>query len=509
MTPPGRVAASRLTYDVIVFGGDLGGAVAAALLTRRGHRVLAVVHGAPPPTYQDQGFVFSTLPSLLPSLRTIPAAVTALEELGLLADVGRAQLRLEPPLQLLTDSSRLELPADPSALAAELARELGDEAGAAAMAFEALASSQRELDPFFSESPPFAEPRLLERWRQRRARGQRPKVGAAAAEVGLGLDGERPLDEALRALWRLGSSLALERPSSAPSLRPLSQLLGGATSYPGGLLGLARELRARVPGMGGEVSDGPSGRVHDIALAGRKLSALRLTGSPHEYRAAMFIAALPGAELRDLLPAAAATSPLAATASAVRPRRALAVMNLVVAEAGVPVGLGRAALLVPTSPPGGDAREGLLIEQLPVERAEGRAGVPSRVLQLSRQAGVERFGSEAAVRELFHEMRSDLERFFPFLGRHVLAESSPLLGAAGGGEGPLALALRLHVGVEVGLRSELGLTGLPIRSPSPNLLFASREVLPGLGLEGEFLAGIAAAAEVERRLPKKARLTAR
>ncbi len=502
MSAGSRVAPSRLTYDAIVFGGELAGAVAAALLARRGHRVLAIAHGAPPPSYRDQGFVLPSAPTLMPMLRQLPAGAALVDELGLGQELARTEHPVTPALQLLTASSRLELPADPASRAAELGRELGAAAGEASAALEALALSERALDPFFARPAPLPAQGLFERWRHRQALSKEPRLGAAAPGLPGALAEGTPLGAALLALWQIASGSAEERPPSLPALRPLELLLRGAATRPGGALGLARELRARVPGWGGELFEGPGAgsRVQAIELEGRRLAAVRLSGSPHEYRATLFVAALPGGELRELLPASAATSKLATTAGAARPRRALAVLNLVVAEAGVPVGLGRAALLAVAGAPG------LLVEQLPVEREEGETGVPARVLLLSREAPIERLASEAQARELLREMRAEVERYFPFLARHVLAESSPLLGD----EAPLATALQLHSAVEVGLPAQLGVTGLPLRSPAPNLLFASREVLPGLGLEGELLTGLAAAAQVERKLPKKrARLSAR
>ena len=55
------------------------------------------------------------------------------------------------------------------------------------------------------------------------------------------------------------------------------------------------------------------------------------------------------------------------------------------------------------------------------------------------------------------------------------------------------------------LDQTLGITGLPCRSPYKNLVFAGREVVPGLGLEGEFHAGLQAAAAAQELLGKKDR----
>jgi hypothetical protein len=55
----------------------------------------------------------------------------------------------------------------------------------------------------------------------------------------------------------------------------------------------------------------------------------------------------------------------------------------------------------------------------------------------------------------------------------------------------------------VTLDSTLGVTGLPVRAPYRNLFFAGREVVPGLGIEGEFHAGLQAANVVGALLGRK------
>ena len=61
----------------------------------------------------------------------------------------------------------------------------------------------------------------------------------------------------------------------------------------------------------------------------------------------------------------------------------------------------------------------------------------------------------------------------------------------------------VHPLYEATLDEFLGVTGLPVRGPWKNLFFAGREVLPGLGIEGEFYAGIQAAGHVAALLGSK------
>ena len=88
----------------------------------------------------------------------------------------------------------------------------------------------------------------------------------------------------------------------------------------------------------------------------------------------------------------------------------------------------------------------------------------------------------------------------PFFERHLVRESVPVLAAPKERRGSRLLPHPLY---EVDLEKTLGVTGLPCRSPYRNLVFAGREVVPGLGLEGEFHAGLQAAGAAQELLGRK------
>jgi len=60
-----------------------------------------------------------------------------------------------------------------------------------------------------------------------------------------------------------------------------------------------------------------------------------------------------------------------------------------------------------------------------------------------------------------------------------------------------------HPLYEVDTEDFLGITGLTQQTPLKNLFLASRETLPGLGLEGEFLAGARAAKLIQETMNKR------
>src|SRR5215472_12538373 len=114
---------SRQTFDVMVIGSQVAGAVAGALLAKRGLRVLAVEHGAGGQGYEEDRWLLPEGPSILPSLRPLHAVAKVLDELGLTSDLGRVLVPLQPGLQILAPDARLDLLQPGGARNAELTRE--------------------------------------------------------------------------------------------------------------------------------------------------------------------------------------------------------------------------------------------------------------------------------------------------------------------------------------------------------------------------------------------------
>jgi hypothetical protein len=147
----------------------------------------------------------------------------------------------------------------------------------------------------------------------------------------------------------------------------------------------------------------------------------------------------------------------------------------------------------------------VLVQVLPARRDKGKGATElvadERVLCAAGFVTADaRDRGEEYLAALGREIREAVADAVPFFERHLLRESLPVLAAPKQRRGSRLLPHPLY---EVELEQAFGVTGLPCRSPYKNLVFAGREVIPGLGLEGEFHAGVQAAAAAQELLGKK------
>jgi phytoene dehydrogenase-like protein len=485
---------SRHVYDVIVIGGQLGGAIAAALLAKRGYRTLLVDHDGMGHGYEHGGYLLPYAPFVAPALKAMPAFDEVLGELGLATMVQRALKAHSPDLQLVLPRARVDLHHDEPRRLAELSREFGAASAKVNAAYKAAASQHEQSDAFFKEHPNLPPDGFFQSWALKRLIGRHPGL-AAPPEIA----GDEP---ALKLLATLVPFLTyLSEPKDALAhTRALSQALLAPTRFPGDREGLRDLLGKKLIDLGGEIlgREGPDpALVEELVFDGSKLTGLKVVKSDNEYRASCIIAATDSHALRRVVPEKKQHRALKAALDQVATKRFLFAMNWVVPAEFLPRGMGELVLLDSAD----DELGPLLIQTQPAQRVGEKAeSEKERVVCAGAfvPASARELG-EDHLKTLADRLSGHLERLMPFVREKAKLTSAPYLDA-GGVRGSRLLPHPLY---EFDAEPILGVTGLPQRTPVKNLFLASREVLPGLGLEGEVLAGVRAARLVQESLKKK------
>ncbi|MDP6943721.1 MAG: hypothetical protein QF464_06185, partial [Myxococcota bacterium] len=123
------------SYHVLVVGSDLGGLMYAALAARAGYRVGVIAHGMKPNTYRCEGHPFVRRPERFYGFSTSPTISKVFGDLSLGMEMRNRPQPVDPSLQFVTPTRRIDLARRPDRWRREIDRELGD-AGAPLMAFE-------------------------------------------------------------------------------------------------------------------------------------------------------------------------------------------------------------------------------------------------------------------------------------------------------------------------------------------------------------------------------------
>jgi hypothetical protein len=481
-----RVATVRRAYDVCVIGSQLGGVAAGALLARRGYRVLHVDHEGTGTGYEDGGWRIPWGPALVPALRSLPAAEAILVELGLATDAARLLEPARPALQILLPRHRLDLPSAKGERSAELRREWPGDAPRLDAALSAARAAFDAEQPLLASFPPVPPRGLVDRFRLHRARKLSPTGGARAPDPLADL-GDHPFAAALRAAWPFLAFL-----DGPPSPLGLARTLGGALQgtlrTAGGEAAIAALLRRRIAESRGELlgGEGEPTPVSGLELEGGKATTLKVKGGEARYAARAFLFAGEASSLPALTGKPERLERWLAPAT---PSGRLVSLAWVLRGDALPGPLGDLTLAFGTD---GAA---VLLQALPALRAgpKGQDASPTeRVLVAATPAR----GAGETTAWALDRIRRTVAEHLPFLDRATVHESDP-------GDRPGARSF--HPLFSTRPDRALGVGGVTTVSPIGNLFLAGREVIPGLGAEGQFHSAWQAAAAIERHLGAKNR----
>jgi hypothetical protein len=470
-------------YDVVVLGGDLAATVAGAVLAHRGFRVL--VAGAP----VDEKY--SIGPYNLPRAPLAFVGVEAPTLRRVVSELNLVQLlrrRLEPnrpAFQLLLSDHRIDIGDD---AAREIARELPDAGGD----FDALSAKLGEISSALEAI--LGQDLILPPegfWDRRDAN----RVGARLPDDETDVAAPLPPDHPLRALARLPAAFAgdLAEPGAISQARLADLHRRGTFRLDGGRQGLRSLLLERLKTHSGEVR--PDLVPVGIEIRRGRAETIVFDGKTGAVGCGHILCGMGADQLAALLRDEKPPKRLLEGA-AVKPAAWKYLLHLVAPLDALPDALGRFALVGPERVDGPLTNGNALA--LHLADGYGQHAVLS----------VEALASEPtpeALAVLRGRMRARLDALFPFVDKHLLLVHSPHDGLpperASDFVAPPPIAPEPLWDLPAG--RTLGVGGLQHGTGFKNVLLASRQVLPGLGLEGELAAGWGAARLILQKEKKR------
>lgn len=489
------MASTTNHYDLIVLGSDVAGLVAAALVARRGKRVLVIPHGAADGTYRLGGQPLPLTSAPVVHMGT-PPVKRVFQELGLLQQVRRQHASVDGLIHVALASQRLDLEPGEANGSAELSREWPDDqvddANAHRLSWREAVSDV--LDQLLASENGLVAEGFWGRRFLARVASQLP--GPETDEFSP-LPAEHPWRDAARAYepWLL--HLNPQQLGKAASLRLSGLWSLGPEDLPRGHIRVRELLLQRIGLHSGEVK--PELRVGEVILKRGRVVGITLLGKRDRYGCDhMILATDPRRLLDGVLPPEHVPKSLLGNLQAIEAVAHRYLLHLEVHEEGLSPALAGMVQCLP--------------RDIEPERGRRALGLGRTFVRLDSGTGdgmrritIERIIPAGAS---LHRMRErildelDERGILPFCRPHVRWMHSPHDGReAMDGSGSPRHELRSSSSIAQTMSAiyhyhgtpTLGVGILPYESGIKALHLASRLTLPGLGLEGEFAAGTAAA----------------
>jgi len=486
---------SRSYFDVIFVGAELAPLTCAALLAKRGFRVLVLGQGDVAPQYRIGPYslprrVASCVGGQSPVMRRI------LAELGLTQTFRRIASTPATAFQVALPQHRLNISRDPTLLGAELQREFPEVRRPIEDFHRHTEQLSSRLDEVLAADLAWPPETMLERRRFARIR-ERVRFTQTGDESDL--LAEFPDGHPFRRIAQApaffeGAAASDGRPTLG-SMHMYNNLYSRNVWLEDGLSGLRELLLDRIRSHSGEVR--LDERAAALVLKRGRAHGVYLFGSGSEISANFVVAGVEISSLLRLLPDRSVFEELFERIGEPQLRHYRYTLNLVVDTRGIPRGLERDMYFVGDQGLRAGPEHALHIQRHDVEG--GRTLLCVETLLSAAQLN----SQPEYILTMRNRVRHSLRDLVPFMDRHLVLVDSPHDGLAPecidtqltprmeqlGRRGPLTLPATYSFPVT----SALNLCALPTRGPIRKLLLCNGQVAPGLGLEGELLSGCSTA----------------
>jgi len=494
--------AAKNFYDAVLVGLNLPILLAGGLLAKRGFRVLVVGHGQPLPSYELAGVRMPRSPFTLTSADS-PAVSRVLSELALKQLVQRKIRPLSPAFQAVFPRHRLDFHADPERVSREVEREFPAVRRTADDFMRGTQRAWEGINTLVARDLTWPPSGFFERREFTRASIDHPFGRDELGPVPLGeLADDHPFRKLANAVVRFADGSALGEQHAERVLRLFGGWLRGAELMDGGDGALFELLIESIRAHNGEVRLGD--RVERVVIKRRAVESVRLAPSDEDVGCHFVLNGIPVSRLGRLLSDRTELDSLLDELGQPRPQFFRYTMNLLVDVEALPEGMARNVFLIDGEP--------TLLKEHALRVESDRLPDGKRALitveSLLPAASPEAQGPDLG--DLRERLLKSLDVLSPFIRSHLELVDSPHDGRGvfharqgtyempsdhwtrGPETMPVVYAFprtRVH-----------GTCALPVRTPIKRLLLCNEQVVPGLGLEGSFLAAWSAARTVTRSL---------
>lgn len=487
-----------VSYDVVVSGDDLASVITATLCARRGLRTLLLAPDGATGHYPLGPFRLPIDPVLWP--KSSSAINRVMRELRIDLAAKRKFRDNALTMHIVAPDFRVAVTEN---LQAELQRELGDaNADTVMTSWHASASAARALDVLVGDEHGFPGGGFFERRELVKLSNivERATHGIASGWR-KATETRAPWFAALAALWQRYPSGSTDTSSGGEAsssnhsdgahdvmtARALDTLATGVLAMRGNADALRELILERFTGAGGDVR---VGRATDCTFSWGKITGLTLNNGD-QIGAAQWLFGLAPTELVSVLSKKAPRKleEFALAANIIGYRYTL---NMVIDETGLPEGMAPIVLSLPSAEQPGFA----LTVAEPDDKGRCLVCIAATVMTGAPLSAEDQREEAARLRR---KIWQQLETIMPFFERHVVVSHSPHDGwapmAVGAApfDAPRGYPIVMRPIWKAGLEDSLGVGAMPYATGIKNVTLCGDQILPALGIEGDFVSAWTAA----------------
>ncbi len=470
--------------DIIVIGYELPGLIASSFLAKQGYRVLVIENGENEGTYECEGYLFARPKPLVPRLSGLPHAQYIHRQLGLEATMEKILDSSGRSFQLLSDDYRLDVWTNGDAFNLELEREFQEQKETLQSALERLFRVDAEINGLLAALPFLP----ADGWRQRREFKQYERQALKFSRDFLNnelemVDDKVALGKSLRHLLRFFSRVDSNSPSVIHAVRAMCNFLRGTMGFVNADDSLEKYFADAAKNYGVEFVEQ---RVASLDVGYGKVR--RIVTEQTEYSANVVLLNTQKNPI-SWITNKRALRKIEKDQNIASAHGAWA-LDIMLDASALPSHLGDVAFHLPSR----QEEEVFMLRVSPaLDQPSGENGEREannfKVLSLSGWTPAEDL-SAITPKARWELLAEQVECYAPFVSQHIACIASPIdiLGEKG-------MAQETLYQFEAGTGT-MGLGRTSLRSGLKNMLYCSGAVLPGLGMEGDYVCALAAVRSV-------------